>query len=121
MKPGLIRMPVDWRTLFGDLSGIVEFVRHFHWPTNLEPGEQAWLVFDGIGGTAVVNLNGERLGTASGTGRFDVTHRLQSGNRLCVELTCEPERHDPDGRRGGLFGTVALELIEPPASTATSG
>lgn len=113
LKPHLVRMPADWQTLFGPASGTVEFARVFQWPTNLEPGEQAWLVFDGVGGTARVTLNGEPRGELATTGRFEVTTRLASVNRLCVEVTCDPTQSSGPERPGGLYATVALELTVP--------
>lgn len=113
LKPDLVRMPAAWQTLFGPASGTVRFARVFQWPTNLEPGEQAWLVFDGIGGAAHVTLNGESLGDLAATGRFEVTSRLASVNRLCVEVTYDSAQSSDDGAQGGLYATVALELTDP--------
>jgi hypothetical protein len=113
LKPNLVRMPADWQTLFGPASGTVEFTRVFQWPTNLEPGEQAWLVFDGVGGAAQATLNGEPLGEVTETGRFEITSRLASANRLCVEVTFDPTQATIRGAPGGLHATVALELIDP--------
>ena len=114
IKPRLVRMPVDWRTLFGEEAGTVAFIRHFHWPTNLEPAETAWLTFDGVGGSATVRLNGELLGTVSATGCFDVTRRLVSDNRLTVEVTFDPSNKTKEQvYPGGLYATVALDLVAP--------
>jgi hypothetical protein len=113
LKSDLVRMPADWRTLFGPAGGIVEFTRVFQWPTNLEPGEQAWLVFDGVGGAARVTLNGELLGDIATTARIEITSRLASVNRLCVELTFDPMQQTLNESKGGLYATVALELVDP--------
>lgn len=113
LKPDLVRMPAAWQMLFGPARGTVEFTRVFQWPTNLEPGEQAWLVFDGVGGAGRITLNGKPLGDLATKGRFEITSRLASVNRLSVEVTCDPTQSPDDGARGGLYATVALELIDP--------
>jgi beta-galactosidase/beta-glucuronidase len=114
-----IRMPVAWQAAFGDLAGTVQFRRHFNWPTNLDPGERAFVVFDGIGGTGDVRLNDEPLGTiAGGTASFEVTERFQSRNLLVVTLTFDPRAAGESP--GGLWAPVVLEIHEcnPPTGLA---
>lgn len=111
-----LRMPVEWRAAFGPRAGTVEFRRRFQWPTNLDPGETAHLVFDGVGGTGDVSLNGEPLGTLdSAPASFEITVRLRSTNLLVVMLTFDPQT---DRRPGGLWGPVALAIHEMPPSAA---
>ncbi|MGH7129010.1 MAG: NRDE family protein, partial [Planctomycetaceae bacterium] len=53
---GRMKMPASWRDRFGEAAGTVRFRRRFHRPTNLEPRERVFLVFDGIGGRGSVSL-----------------------------------------------------------------
>src|SRR5579871_370288 len=59
---GTIRMPSTWEAAFGDYRGAIRFQRRFQKPTNLDPEERVFVVFDGIGGTARVTLNDQELG-----------------------------------------------------------
>ncbi|HUB34656.1 MAG TPA: hypothetical protein VMA31_16585, partial [Bryobacteraceae bacterium] len=57
----------------------------------LQPGQRAWLNFDGINWKAEIFLNGERLGRIEGgflRGRFDVTGKIRPGqtNTLAVRI-----------------------------------
>ena len=111
-KSGRVTMPADWRSLFGSLAGRATFRRRFHKPTNLDPEERVWIAFDGLNGHANVQLNGQDLGTLSGTssGRLDVTGALQPFNELTVELDYDDRR---DGSPGGLYAPVAIEIESP--------
>ena len=119
---GKVQMSSDWSaTLGADFLGRVRFTRHFNLPTNLEPAERVWLVFDGVDHSASVTLNGEPLGTLAGmqTRRVDITGRLALRNRLEVEVSLAltefadtAARGDRAGKPGGLTGEVRLE-IEP--------
>ncbi len=87
------------------------FSRRFHRPTNLEPHERVFLVFEGIGGAGRVRLNDEPLGQVTLNDRpieFDVTGRLAPFNRIDVELQFTPSDTVPS--QGGLYGAVALEI-----------
>jgi beta-galactosidase/beta-glucuronidase len=104
-------MPSDWQSLFGDEAGTVEFRRKFNQPTNLEPHEHVWVVFDGILGAAQARLNGQRLGRIADnvtTAEFEITPHLRLHNELVVELTFDPQ--SAGGVPGGLWGPVALEI-----------
>lgn len=108
-------MPCEWRTLFGDKSGTATFSRRFHRPTNLEPHEQVFLVFDGIGGEGQLRLNDEPLRSVAHSDRpieCEVTNRLLSFNRLEVELQFSPSDTESDtvAVHGGLYESVALEI-----------
>lgn len=108
---GNVRMPCDWLSLFGTKSGVATFSRRFHRPTNLEPHERVFLVFEGIGGAGRVGLNDEPLGQVALTDRtieFDVTGRLAPFNRMDVELQFTPSETAPT--QGGLYGAVVLEI-----------
>src|SRR5262245_23713420 len=108
---GTVRLPASWQDLFGEFRGRVRFRRRFHTPSNIEPGDRLWIVFDATGGTGLVALNGHSLGQldpAAGTTSFDVTGLLQINNELAVEL--EFTEHSAQAPPGGLFGPVALEI-----------
>jgi beta-galactosidase/beta-glucuronidase len=86
------------------------FRRRFHCPTNLEPDDRVWLVFDGVGGEGTISVNGEVVGRLQSSGepqRLDVATRLQPFNEATVEL-----EFDPAGEQnpGGLFAPVAIEI-----------
>ena len=106
---GTVKMPSDWRSLFGEYAGCVAFSRRFHRPTNLDPHEQVWIVLTGVGGDARVSLNGEELaqfrdGEAA---EVDVTSRLQRFNELSIQISYQPQ---DASRPGGLYEPVVLEI-----------
>lgn len=108
---GRVTMPADWRSMFGDASGTVRFRRRFHRPTNLEEHERVFIVFDGLGGTASVAVNGQQLGTVHSpqhSAEFEITRRLEPSNILTVEVEFDAAVRRDD--RGGLWGPVALEV-----------
>lgn len=108
---GRIKLPAEWRSVFGSSAGTVRFRRRFGRPTNLDPDERVDLVFDGVGGAVRVLLNGQPLGLIRDTdaaARFDVTTLLQPRNEVTVDVAFDPSRH-PD-KPGGLWAAVALEI-----------
>lgn len=108
---GRVKMPIDWRSLFGDRVGKVRFRRRFGCPTNLEPHERVFLVFDGIGGEAQVTLNDRPLGAIAAekdTAEFEVTGLLNWRNQMTVDIDFDPARSP--GRPGGLWAAVVLEM-----------
>lgn len=106
---GRISLPADWRDLFGTESGQVCFRRKFNRPTNLEPGTDVNLVFEGVGGTATVKLNGQSLESQTKSHRYRITEHLAPSNELQVDLQFDPtETPEP----GGLWGLVVLEIVE---------
>lgn len=108
---GRVKLPASWQALFGAVPGRARLRRRFHRPTNLDPHEHVFIVFDGIGGTAEISVNGHHLGTvADGPERqgFDITSLLQPANDLFVEITFDAE--SSADRPGGLWAPVALEI-----------
>lgn len=107
-----VRLPASWQTIFpGSNCGRAEFRRKFNQPTNLEAHEHVWIVFQGVRGTASVDLNGQRLGgidIADDTAEFEITPHLALHNELIVQLTFEA--NDSSEQPGGLWGPVALEI-----------
>jgi beta-galactosidase/beta-glucuronidase len=108
-----IKLPAAWRDLFGPVAGNVRFRRPFGKPTNLETSERVSLCFDGVGGTGVVRLNDQILGTLDGnqtSARFDLTGLLESRNVLLVDLCFAPD--ESPAEPGGLWRPVAIEIQE---------
>jgi hypothetical protein len=106
-----VRLPAPWQDLFGDFRGRVHFRRRFHPPSNIDAGDRLVLVFDSVGGTGRVALNGHSLGkldAAAGNISFDVTGLLQLNNEIAVEL--DFTSFGADSRTGGLTNAVALEI-----------
>ncbi|VAX36276.1 hypothetical protein MNBD_PLANCTO02-329 [hydrothermal vent metagenome] len=111
LTEGTAQMPMSWQNLFGEKEGIAQFERRFQPPTNLEPNEQIAIVFDGIGGSGTVALNGQSLGkieTSEKIQRFDITNYLQPSNLLLVEITCDCDFSF--NAPAGLYETVAIEI-----------
>jgi beta-galactosidase/beta-glucuronidase len=107
---GRVTMPADWGSLFRTARGRAVFRRCFHCPTNLEPDDRVWLVFDGVGGEGTVAVNGEvvgRLHSSGGPQRLDIAARLQPFNEATVELEFDAAG---DANPGGLFAPVAIEI-----------
>jgi hypothetical protein len=118
---GRTQMPGDWAELVGrDFLGRVRFTRGFNRPTNLDPHQRVWLVFDLVDHEASAALNGALLETFTASDcprRFDVTELLLPRNELVVEVTLRREIFsDPRARGhrahlpGGLPGEVRLEI-----------
>src|SRR6185312_396312 len=82
----------------------------------LQPGEIAWLNFDGVNWKADVFLNGEKLGRIDGgfmRGRFNVTAKLHAGksNAVAVRViknatpsSCKQKTFESTGNNGGGLG-----------------
>jgi hypothetical protein len=106
-----VHMPTTWQSLFGDTAGTARFRRRFHRPTNLDPDERVFLVFDGIGGRAEIRLNGRQFSSidaAACPAGFDVTALLAPRNELTVDVVFDPDK--VPGQPGGLWAPVALEI-----------
>jgi beta-galactosidase/beta-glucuronidase len=106
-----VKMPIDWRSVFGEQAGRVVLRRKFHKPTNLDADETVFVVFDGISGRGDVRLDDQILGPVEETVTtlsFEITALLQPTNELLVELDFDPHRN-PD-TDGGLWGPVAIEI-----------
>lgn len=110
-EAGRVKMPAEWKTIFGERTGTVVFRRRFGRPTNLEPHERVFVAFDGIGGSAQITVNGKHFGAVtnnSETARFDVTDILEASNLLEVELTINgSEQCD---KHLGLWAPIAIEI-----------
>jgi len=114
------KMPQDWRTLFGETSGVARYGRWFNCPTNLEPNERVWLSFARIGGAGRISLNGELLQEFTAEARavaVDLTAALQPRNRVEIELEFNPAT---TVEQGGLFGEIAI-MIECEVDDVTPG
>ena len=108
---GRVKLPADWQTLFGLVSGQVRFRRRFGHPTNLDWDERVFLVFEGVGDAARVSLGQRLLGVIlrdQQAARFEVTSFLQPRNELIVDVEFDAE--DDPHRPGGLWKPVALEI-----------
>lgn len=108
---GRVKMPAHWHSLFGEQGGTVRFRRRFQCPTNLDPHEHVFIVFDGIGGSARVAVNETELGTIEfdhTTADFEMTQHLRPSNVLTVDVEYNPE--DQSAIPGGLWGPVAIEI-----------
>ncbi len=104
-------MPATWEAIFGEDAGRAEFRRKFNQPTNLEPHEHVWVVFDGIGGEGLARLNGFDLGPidrTAPTAEFEITRLLTLHNELSVELNVMSE--PATAALNGLWGAVAVEI-----------
>jgi hypothetical protein len=107
---GRVTMPADWESLFGPVAGRAVFRRRFHSPTNLEPDDRVWLVFDGVGGRGTVAVNGEMVGELTSSDRpqrFEMIARLEPFNEAVVELCIGPAA---ETNPGGLYAPVAIEI-----------
>lgn len=107
-QAGRIKLPADWQECFGEFRGRVRYERHFNRPTNLDPEERVYVVFEEIGGQASVQLNETDLGIAGnkpGPFEFEIKDLLQQRNLLCVEVEFLAE-NEP----GGLWAPVAIEI-----------
>lgn len=105
-----VRMPASWQSAFGNTSGRIRFTRRFQRPTNLDDNERVHIAFDGIGGQAVIAVNGLELGNLADTSEtvsFDITSQLKPSNELTVELTFAG---GSSSASGGLFAPVAVEI-----------
>lgn len=108
---GRVKLPADWRELFGETAGAVRFRRVFHRPTNLDDYERVYVVFDGVGGEATVRLNDRelgRIGPQADTAEFHITELLRPSNELMVDTAFDPGASE--AAPGGLWKTVALEV-----------
>ncbi len=108
---GKVKMPASWQACFGSVLGRVRFRRRFHRPSNLEPHERVFVVFDGVGGAADVKVNGAEMGSifnASEPVSFDVTNVLETSNELVVDI--EFDSNSADEGAGGLWAPVAIEV-----------
>jgi hypothetical protein len=97
--PHRIRLRGPWRTEPG--TNGVRCVRRFGYPGRIDDYERVWIVFEHVGGSADVTLNGTNLGRneQGGSFAFDVTRLLTARNELALEIDAYAER-----------GEAALEI-----------
>ena len=111
---GTIKIPADWGAALGHhFRGRVLYERRFGRPSNLDPHERIDLVLYRIQGTAIVTLNGSRLGEIEidePARRFEVTNLLLSRNDLRIEVN-HPQGGN-DVATGGIVGEVHIEIYE---------
>jgi hypothetical protein len=107
---GRVKLPQSWEDTWGEFRGAIRYRRRFHRPTNLDPHERVWIVFDGMGGSAQVAVNSRQLGVilpgAPFPARFEVTPLLQANNELVVDVAFGGDVSGP----GGLWAPVAIEI-----------
>ncbi|MES2792944.1 MAG: hypothetical protein V4719_25250 [Planctomycetota bacterium] len=106
---GTVKFPAAWEDFLGDFRGRTRFFRPFNRPTNLDAHERVELVLDGVGGTAVIRLNQQAVGTVGDSeqsARFDITQMLQLHNVLEIDV----EWGGASGTPGGLWAPVSLEI-----------
>lgn len=108
---GTVSMPCEWRRIFGDASGLAEFGRKFHKPTNLEPHEIVTIVLTEVSGCGHARLNGVKLGEFTSTAesvQFEITDHLKPFNELKIEVYFDPSANRE--LSGGLYGIVAIHI-----------
>jgi beta-galactosidase/beta-glucuronidase len=116
-----VEVPGDWCAALGaDFVGTARYTRRFNCPTNLDPHERVWLALDAVDHQARVTLNGQPLGSLTGslaTARFDITAALAPHNTLSVDVSLPSAlfadatvRGPRAGHPGGLIGEVRLEI-----------
>lgn len=107
-----VKMPGDAAAQLPGVGGRVRFERQFQFPAQLSETEWVDLVFDGVGSSGTVELNGEILGTltpADSPQRFAVTFKLKKSNRLAVEVELAGYGETTTAPTG-LYAPVALEI-----------
>jgi hypothetical protein len=107
-----VTMPAPWREIHGDRRGRARFRRKFHRPTNLDPDERLFLVFEGVRGRAVVDLDDRRLGEIAGGSpsvEFEVTRLVRPNSELVLDVEYDPAL-DEATPPTTLWRTVALEI-----------
>ncbi len=97
--PHRIRLRGPWKMESG--TDRVRCVRRFGYPGRIDDYERVWIVFEHVGSTADVTLNGTSLGRKEGGGSFafEVTRLLTARNELVLEIDADSER-----------GEAALEI-----------
>jgi hypothetical protein len=112
--PESVHLPVDWRSLFGHVAGTAVFERRFNRPTGLTEEHRVRIVLRDVAGLHQVALNDAPLpieNGADGSQIVEITRRMESHNRLTIELQFDPVRQ-PE-LRGGLWQPVILEIEAP--------
>jgi hypothetical protein len=114
-RTGRVKMPCNWKSLFGDMAGKARFLRRFHKPTNLEPHEQVYLVFEDIKGRIKISINDSVLGTADNSKEtigHEITEYLKPSNELSVEIEFDPAAasRTENSTPVSLWECVAIEI-----------
>ncbi len=111
-------IPSDWDDWLGvSFRGRVEYRRRFGLPTQLEPDQDIWLVFEAVDFEASFALNEIELGTmrlGDDPFRVEISSQLQQSNHLkvVIDLPLEVDRGERNSVAGGLIGSVRLEIAE---------
>jgi hypothetical protein len=120
--PGRLLLPGDWGGVLGqEFRGRVRFTRSFNPPTGIDPGEQIWLLIEGVDYFGTATLNEQLLGDLWGYAEpheYDISTLVGPRNRLVIEvdlpeLAPDAPPLDRPGREhlpGGLIGEVRLEI-----------
>lgn len=114
-----VKLPLDWRTLFGEQTGTAQFRRRFQTPSQLGELEHVCITLFEVQAHARCEVNGHvvpaleaPLGSpecwpAKSCLSFDITEHLQSSNQLTLELTVDEFPPLPIG----LHEPVLLEIV----------
>ncbi|MGD9854935.1 MAG: hypothetical protein AB7U20_08280 [Planctomycetaceae bacterium] len=120
---GKIRLPAEWRDLFGHRVGTARFSRRFQRPTNLDDEERVIVTLCEVRCAATAKLNGLPLiplaipigDPASAPSEealsFDITGQMLATNQLELELTVTTTELTTGAC--GLWKPVFLEIIAP--------
>ncbi|MBX3437252.1 MAG: hypothetical protein KF861_07175 [Planctomycetaceae bacterium] len=116
-----VKMPADWRSLFGERSGTARFSRRFQRPTNLDDDERIVVTLCGVRCAVNASLNGSSLSPLTrplgdpackpceDSQSFDITDRLVLSNQLQLDLTVSKTALATGPC--GLWQPVFLEVI----------
>lgn len=122
-EPRTVRLPADWRDVFGPRGGTATFSRRFQQPTNVDADERLVITVCDPRCEIRAKLNGTPLrpldepcgdpACAPGADAvsFDITGQTAATNHLQLELTVT----DSASSSGpcGLWQPVFLEIITP--------
>ena len=114
-RTGRVKIPIQWKSLFGDVAGKACFRRRFHKPTNLEAHERVYIVLEEIKGRVQISINDSVLGTADNpqeTIDYEITEYLEPFNELSVEIEFDPAAtsRKEDSTPVILWECVAIEI-----------
>ena len=115
-----LHIPSDWGDWLGhSFRGRVEYRRRFGLPTQLDPDQAVWLVFEAVDFEASISLNEIELGTmqlGDDPFRVEIGNRMQKSNHLkvVIDLPAEADRGERNSMAGGLIGAVRLEIASSP-------
>ena len=115
-----LHSPSDWGDWLGhSFRGRVEYRRRFGLPTQLDPDQAVWLVFEAVDFEASISLNEKELGTmqlGDDPFRVEIGNRMQKSNHLkvVIDLPAEADRGERNSMAGGLIGSVRLEIATSP-------